>query len=307
MHNYQLDNRVQAYRFFTTHFHLPVAVGEIFSDAEIRSQKELAIPIPADNQTVLGLAKKLAQQNQRQPVPSNQGEFQKWAQAKRDQLKSVVRFQKVNVLRALRMANSRGMDFQSLSYRFDLSNGLSATGIWFRPEHSPVTDRVTIVLNDDGYKAAGQQVFESLSRGNAVLALDLLFTGATKPDVQDSSDWEVLVDSSGERSLGMEAAQLLSVIQWLHAEGGAQEINLKTKGIRSQLVALVAAALDADAIKALHTEGGMQSLSYLLEKPVPFRDAPDLFCLDLYRDFDIDSLTALASGIDIKQSAVLGK
>lgn len=307
VHNYQLDNRVQAYRFFTTHFHLPVAVSEIFSDAEIRSQKELAIPLPADNQTVLGLAKKLAQQNQRQPVPSNQGELQKWAQARRDQLKSVVRFQKVNVLRALRMANSRGMDFQSLSYRIDLSNGLSATGIWFRPEHSPASERVTIVLNDDGYKAAGQQVFESLSRGNAVLALDLLFTGATKPDVQDSSDWELLVDSSGERSLGIEVAQLLSVIQWLRSEGGAREINLETKGIRNQVIALVAAALEPETVAAVHTDGGMQSLSYLLEKPVQFRAAADLFCLDLYRDFDIDSLTALASGVDIKQSAVLGK
>jgi hypothetical protein len=70
----------------------------------------------------------------------------------------------------------------------------------------------------------------------------------------------------------------------------------KPKGIRSQLVALVAAALDPDTIKLVHTEGGMQSLSYLLEKPVPFREASDLFCLDFYRYFDIDSLSALAVG-----------
>ena len=36
-HNYQLDNRQQAYRFFSTHFNLPVLDGEIFSDDEIRT------------------------------------------------------------------------------------------------------------------------------------------------------------------------------------------------------------------------------------------------------------------------------
>jgi hypothetical protein len=40
---------------------------------------------------------------------------------------------------------------------------------------------------------------------------------------------------------------------------------------------------------------GMRSLSYLLEKPVRYAvDAPDLFCLDLYKDFDLDRLVLLA-------------
>ena len=38
----------------------------------------------------------------------------------------------------------------------------------------------------------------------------------------------------------------------------------------------------------------MHSLGYLLGKPVTYQEAPDLFCLDLYKDFDIDSLKALA-------------
>ena len=228
------------------------------------------------------------------------------AQATRERLRSVIRYQKADVLSAMRMANSRGMDFQTLSYRFDLSNGLSATEVWFKEDHAPVSAPVTIVLNDDGYKAAGQQVFESLSRGNRVLALDLLFTGATRPDVPDPSDWEVLVDSSGERSLGLEAAQLLSIIHWLQFAQGVHEIDLESKGIRTQVVALVTAALEPGAIRNVHTEGGMQSLSYLLEKPVPLRAAADLFfCLDLYRDFDIDMLSSLASPAKINQTSLL--
>ena len=38
----------------------------------------------------------------------------------------------------------------------------------------------------------------------------------------------------------------------------------------------------------------MHSLSHLLDAPVAYRDAPDLFCLDLYKDFDLDRLEPLA-------------
>ena len=43
VHNYQLDNRQQAYRFFTEHFHMPIAEREIFSDNDIRTTPQLAI------------------------------------------------------------------------------------------------------------------------------------------------------------------------------------------------------------------------------------------------------------------------
>jgi hypothetical protein len=39
----------------------------------------------------------------------------------------------------------------------------------------------------------------------------------------------------------------------------------------------------------------MPSLAYLLEKPVEFHQAPELFCFDLYKHFDLDRLTALAA------------
>jgi dienelactone hydrolase len=303
VHNYQLDNRIQSYRFFTEHFHMSVANDEMFSDAEIRSAQELAIPVPAGNQTVLGLAKSFAAQIHREPIPDDGAQRAKWAQRQREQLQSVVRYHEVSVLRALRMANTKGMDFQTLSYRFDMSNGLSATGIWFNQDHSPASEPVAIVLNDDGYQNAGQEVFNSLSSGHDVLALDLLFTGATKPDVPDSSDWALLVDSSGDRSLGLEAAQLLSVVRWLRSVRGTGEVQVRTNGIRSQVIALTAAALEPQAFAALTTKNGMRSLAYLLDKPVPLRTAPDLFCLDLYRDFDIDSISALAAPLKITQSS----
>jgi hypothetical protein len=306
VHNYQLDNRIQAYRFFTEHFHLPVVDNEIFSDGEIHTAQELAAGIPTGNQTVLGLARSMAAKIRREPTPGSGEARALWMQTKRAELKSVVRYQPVKVDRALRMANSRGMGFRSLSYRFDLSNALSATGIWFKQEASPSSEPVTIVLNDKGYQAAGEQVFQSLSSGHEVLALDVLFNGATRPELPDSSGWELLVDSSGDRSLGLEVAQVLAVAHWLRTSGEATEIKVETDGIRNEVIAAVAAALDPGAFTAVTSQNGMKSLGYLLEKPVSLRDAPELFCLDLYKDFDIDLLGLLSAPTKVVQARVAG-
>ena len=69
-HNYQLDNRLQAYRFFTEHFHLPVATDEIPSGADLKTFEELKVGVPADSLTTLGLAKKLAEGISRPAIPS---------------------------------------------------------------------------------------------------------------------------------------------------------------------------------------------------------------------------------------------
>ena len=44
----------------------------------------------------------------------------------------------------------------------------------------------------------------------------------------------------------------------------------------------------------------MKSMSYLLDAPVALRTAPDLFCLDLYKYFDIDSIQVIAAPTSIK-------
>ncbi len=302
VHNYQLDNRIQAYRFFTRHFHLPVAEDEIFSDGEIRDAETLAVGVPADNLTVLGLARKMAAHITRRPIPASVAERNTWVRLQREKLKSVIRYEPVSMSRALRMSNSTGMTFRSLSYRFDFSNGLRATGIWFKQDKSPEIEPVTIVLNDKGYKAAGQEVFDQLSSGHEVFALDLLFNGATMPEVPDSSDWVLLVDGSGDRSLGLEVAQLLAFTEWVHSTIGPRQVEVVTDGIRSQTIALIAAGIQPDAFSALSSRNAMSSFAYLLDKPVPLRSAPELFCLDLFRDFDIDSIRALAPSVKVKQN-----
>lgn len=306
VHNYQLDNRTQAYRFFTEHFHLPVAENEIFSDGEIHSPEELAIGVPANNLTILGLARKLAASITREPIPASGPDRAASIGAERQKLQAVVRYKPVTMTRALRMANSKGQGFQSLSYRFDLSNGLSTTGMWFKQDDSPLVEPVTIVLNDKGYKAAGQVVQDKLTSGHQVLALDLLFIGANMPELPDSSDWELLVDSSGDRSLGLEVAQLLAVAHWLRATTGTPSIQIDTNGIRNQVIALIAGSIEPNTFSDITNRNAMKSLAYILDKPVPLRSAPELFCLDLYKDFDIDTFIDLSSPAMVRRVSLIG-
>jgi Acetyl xylan esterase (AXE1) len=303
-HNYQLDNRQQAYAFFAEYFHLPAITAEIPAGAEIFTTQQLAGSLPKDNLTTAALARKLASQITRTSIPAAGTEREAWAKSQREQLTSVIRSNPVSVTGAWKLISTKRPGVQALSYRFDFSNSLSATGIWVAGNHVADDAPLTIVLNDKGFKASTQSVVDRVNRGEQVIALEPLFFGSTTPDDTDPAYWEMLVASSGDRPLGIEVGQLLAIAKKF--QQGQQKIRLETIGIRSQVVALSAAALEPDIFSNIHSEGAMGSLNYLLDTPVPYRNAPDLFCLDLYKYFDIDRLAAMASPVAIENGSMAG-
>jgi hypothetical protein len=127
------------------------------------------------------------------------------------------------------------------------------------------------------------------------------------PEVPDSSDWELLVDGSGDRSLGLEVAQLLAFTEWVRSSTRSSHVQVVTDGIRNQTIALIAAAIEPDTFSNIENHNAMKSFAYLLDKPVPLRSAPELFCLDLYKDFDIGSISALAPSVKITQISVVDR
>jgi hypothetical protein len=54
-------------------------------------------------------------------------------------------------------------------------------------------------------------------------------------------------------------------------------IRVETEGIRPQTVALAATALEPKLFSGVFSNGGMSSFRYLLDAPVQYRTAPDLF------------------------------
>lgn len=299
-HNYQLDNREQAYAFFSRYFHLSAPTEEILSDSEIRTPQDLAVGLPADNLTVAGLAARIAGRLVRPLPPSDPAQRDAWKAAQRQKLASVLRVEPVSLESAWRMANSKHLGLHTLSYRFDLTNQLSATGVWLSAISSPDNAPATILLNDAGYKASGRLVTERTDRGEQVLALDTIFNGATKPEESDPGAWAMMVTTDGKRPLGLEVEQLLAVARWFRANSGQAKIRVQTVGIRSQVVAQVAAALCPDLFAAIVSDDAIDTLGSLMEGPLLFRSAPELFCLDLYKHYDIDLFTSMAEPVRIE-------
>jgi len=305
-HNYQLDNRQQAYAFFSEHFHMPLITKEIPSDSEIFTPQQLAGHLPEGNLTIAGLARKLASELHRAAIPAV-GERDAWMVSQREQLKSVIRYSPVSVGGAWKLTTTkRHPGLQSFRYRFDFSNSLSGTGIWVANRSAATSAPLTIILNDKGYAAAAQEVAERVSRGERVLVFEPLFFGSTSPDETEPAYWEMLTAGRGERAIGLEVAQLIGTARSFRSGAGPSNIRLATDGIRSQVVALAAAALEPDLFSDIESNHAMTSFGYLLDAPVPYRSAPDLFCLDLYKYFDIEQLVMLAFPVKTKIASKAG-
>ncbi len=276
-HNYQLDNRIAAYKFIARQFGMPAVDGEIDSDAEIKSPEELTVGLPAGNLTVLGLARRFAQRIER-PAPT------------RDRLRQVLRYQPVTLKHAWPVTNTNQKGLETLSVKLEFSNGLAATAVWLKSLSAREAPPATLVIDDKGRPDAAREAAERINRGEQVLAVDLIFTGDSAPRKPEPHHYAQMFSAMGERPLGLEVAQLIATAKWLREARHAPSVRLVSRGIRSQVTALAARALEPALFTTLEVQDGMKSLQYLLDTPVEFQAAPDLFCRDLYKEFDIAGL-----------------
>src|SRR5207245_5703405 len=105
-HNYGEDDRRQAYRFLSDHFGLPPIERETAVGDDLRTYDELAVGLPRDNLTILGLARKSAEKIVREPIPPGRAERTAWATSQRARLRDVVRDHPLSVGRAWRGAST---------------------------------------------------------------------------------------------------------------------------------------------------------------------------------------------------------
>ncbi|MCC6589647.1 MAG: acetylxylan esterase [Bryobacterales bacterium] len=275
-HNYQLDNRQHSYAFFTRHFGLKETNKEVPVDAEVKTVDQLRVGLPEDNRTIAGVAKELAKRRET-------------GQATRDRLRSVLRYSPVTVEHAWATGNTRSKGVETRSYRFDFKDGLSATAVLTQSltaaEHAPAT----ILLDDGGRRSMVDPVAERINRGERVLAANLLFSGDMTPKPVSPMGFSQLIATMGRRPLGLQAAHLTALAAWM---GG--KVRVHASGRRNTTLALAAAAIEPERFAGVELSSALTSFQDLLDGPVEYRDAPELFCLDLYRYFDIPDLRKLA-------------
>ena len=267
----------------------------------LNSYSQLASGVPADNLTILGLAKKFASQIHHEPVPAEQSARASWARSARTKLSNIVHYQPVTVEHPWYVANTNHSTIESVSFRFTMSNGLSATGAWAKSVWTPEGAPMTIIIDDAGRKGADQAVWDNypevanrIDRGGQVLVLSILFTGDANPAERNVGSFGYMMSAVGAPPLGLEAAQLIGITKWAEQRWHPPSIRLESSGYRMQVVSLVAGALEPNLFKNITVHNGMRSLNYILEKPVLSNRVPDMFCLDFYKDFDLDMLKAMA-------------
>ncbi|PYT70069.1 MAG: hypothetical protein DMG39_16865 [Acidobacteria bacterium] len=298
-HNYQLDNREHAYRFFSQQFGMSIVEKEIPSGQEIKTYDELVVGLPKDNLTILDLARKMAGAIRRSPIPSGSTVKSAWTNSERQKLNSIVRYKPERLARIWTLANTKNKGLETLSYLFEMDNGLAASGLWVKGIDARANAPATLVLHDQGRKAAAADVSSRVNRDEQVLALDLTFFGDAWKDLEPFSYAQIL-DAEGERAVGIQAAQLIAIAEWLRKRTGAQKVRLESRGIRTEAIALVATALQPDVFSNVVVHEGIASLDYVLQVPVTFQNAPELFCLDLYKEFDIAHLAAMAAPAEVR-------
>ncbi|MCL5005015.1 MAG: hypothetical protein M1404_00655 [Acidobacteria bacterium] len=308
-HNYQRDNRQQAYRFLSTYFHLPVKPEEIPVGQDLRTYSQLAAGVPPDNQTILGLAKQFASQIHHPPVPTDPAARETWAKSERAKLSKVVHYQPVTVAHPWYMQDTNHNTIESISFRFTLSNGLSATGVWVKSIWTPEGAPMTVVVNDGGRKGADQEVWNHMpevaariARGEQVLVLSILFTGDANPLSADVGSFGYMLASVGAPPLGLEAAQLIGISRWAEGRWHPSRLRLESSGYRMQVVSLVAGALEPHLFKSITIHQGMHSLSYILDQQVSSSQVPDMFCLDLDKDFNLNMLKAMTEPTKVTEA-----
>ncbi|QNI37465.1 alpha/beta hydrolase family protein [Edaphobacter albus] len=307
-HNYQLDSRLQSYRFLKDQFHLQTSAEEDpDTDEEVLSAEDLIVGLPKDNLTIIGLARKMAEQIHHNRIRPSELE------KSREVLRSITRFETVNVTHAWPVSASRDKGIESRGYRFEFSNGLSATGVLVQSSVR-ATNKTALLISDKGRLSLAVEAGNLLSRGYRVLLLDPILFGDSIPGTPERpnlSNAAQMLNTVGERPLGIEAAQVVSVTQWLsdsNTDGSSspgavkytapysgQKIDLLTQGPRSEAVALVAAALEPKRFSSLKAEEGITSLSELFNGKFSYAETPELVCLDLYQAFDLSQLIDLAT------------
>jgi dienelactone hydrolase len=297
-HNYLLDNRQAFYRMVGDHFFADrqgFDAKEIPSEPEVRTAEELQVAVPPDNGSLRGLAEALSRSLPRDPaLPDSRGRAERWQSARRAALREVVRAREYRVTaERVRLEEGGGLKtgFWKLSLADD-RDGLTVPLV----EISRGDPKETVLLvADGGRKGLASAARRLLDQGRRVLAVDPFYLGECNPDPQRAYLWALFVATIGDRPLGLQASQLAGISRWATQERQWGPVAIAASGPRASLAALAAAGLEKEAIGRLELSGALGSLKEAIERPIPYSQAPELFCFGLLEAFDVRQLTALVA------------
>ncbi len=281
-HNYGLDNRLALYQMIADHWSTPELAfkpGELPTEGEIKTAEALNVALPEGNLNFRTLAGSLAFRIPDPPSPGLHGEA--WRARERPKLRAIVHpFEQKAEAEKVDESESGGL--RVVSWRVRLGNSWTVPAVEMSRANAKKT---AILVADSGRKSAVARAKSLLESGFRVLAVDPFYFGEAQiPD--HAYLFALLVEAVGERPLGIQAGQLLSIARWRAEVDGSAPIVV-AEGPRTGTIATVAAALDESAIAGLELHSPLESLKELLSESHAYTKSPELYCFGLLNAFDI--------------------
>ena len=284
-HNYERDNRRQLYRFLDQQFRLTTHDDDLPYELELLTESELNVGLPADNATLYSLAlDRLQQIRRRRPRRGSS------ATAARARLRKILHLPAVGAVRAESVGKTRRGVAQM---RLHLDHWTAPVTELAPSERS---DGVEIVISDGGRAACGLAAAGGLSRAHRTLVVDLLGTGESHV----SHQFHMVAASAGLRPLGLQLAQLMTIVKWTQRRYRTKKIHLRASGATMPVVALLAGAMQPASIASIELGGYMGSLDRLVDLPMSYAAHAPLFCFGLLAEFDLPDLLQLAKPVPVR-------
>lgn len=283
-HNFLADNREALNRLIAAHWFegQSFSTGDIDCSAELKTAKELAVPLPEKNPGFNTLALQLADRLKKEPAET----------LSREELAKVVRSRDLAVtnVTTTERPGGRGLLFQ-------LGEEWQVPAVEIGPADAA---RTVVVLCDGGRRNAATFIQPLLDSGARVIAVDPFYFGESAVSQRDFL-YALLVSAVGERPLGIQADQVRAISRHLKSTAPQTTVEVSAIGGRTSLIALVAAALEPEAISALELRGAPESLHNILTEDLQVTAVPEQFCFGLLKAGDIPQIEALVASRAIRK------
>lgn len=302
-HNFGLDNREAFYRALQDFFYdrsPQFNSREIPCEKELKTAEQLHVPLPEKNHDFHTLALELMKSLPRDAaLPGDKAAAQTWQKTRRAKLREVVRAKDFSV-NALRVGQEEKSGTSAVFWKLQMGTAWTVPVVELVRGSNPQEAKPpVIVVADGGRTTAAEAIDKLLASGRRVLAVDPFYLGESKIA---SHDWlfALLVATVGDRPLGLQASQLAAVARWSAGQHKAGPVTLLALGPRTGTAALVAAALETEAIGTVELENPLVSLKQLIEDNVGVNEKPELFCFGLLELADVKQIAALVAPRPVK-------
>ena len=289
-HNYEADNRSQFYKFIAEQWHLDTPATDIHLPSDILPEAALKVGLPVTRETLATMAMKRARR-----VATRLRTPQTVAAKKR------LRKRLTEVIRLPEFARTAAVPAGTLPAPGTSGNVVLAAGPWALPasvrsEAAAADPSVALLVSDAGRATSSVARFP---RPGTLWVVDIAATGENKC----SALHHMLVDTTGQRQLGHQVAQLLACARFILGASGTPGTRLDLVGEcrTGCFVALLTAALEPQLFRSLTLHGNIGSLVHLFEMNERCDINPSMCCFGLLTVADVPQITALLDGIEFRQ------